>query len=547
MRKSLTKLALLVLSLGLMLVGCSKKEEVKTSGDTAKMSSEKLSFPLKEKVKLTVFVHARPNVDNYNDNEFTKYIEEKTNIDLEFVMATENEAQQKLNLLLATGDYPDIIMGTQLNPAQQALYGGQGSLIPLNDLIEKYGTNTKKVFSEMPIAEVRSTMPDGNIYNLPMISDCYHCQATQKLWIYEPWLKKLGLKMPETTEEYFNVLKAFATQDPNGNGKADEIPLAGANKGWETQVEAFLMNAFVYHAFNQSGANRLFVKNGKVTASYTEEGWKDGLKYLQRLVQSGYLAPESFTQTGAGLKQMGENPDAIVLGSFPGGSPGVATDLSGERWRDYVTVPPLKGPDGTRYVKYDPFSAVKSGLSITDKCENPEVAFMLADLLYDQENTLRSIIGRKDIEWEYVTDPSKKGINGKDAIWSEIIPLAKQDPNIGWNQMGNSYRSSVHRLGRYQADPNNIEVVLYRETMKNYQPYYPSVDVLLPPVTLSEDQSAELLTYSTSIFEYVNEKIAEFVLTNVDIDKQWNAYINELKNIGLDSMLAVYQEAYDAQ
>ncbi len=547
MRKSLTKLALLVLSLSMVLVGCSKKEEVKTSGDTAKMSSEKLSFPLKEKVELTVFVHTRPNVDNYDENEFTKYIEEKTNIDLKFVMASENEAQQKLNLLLATGDYPDIILASQLSYAQQALYGAQGILLPLNELIEKYGDNTKKVFDAIPVAKERSTMPDGNIYNLPKINECYHCKSTQKMWIYEPWLKKLGLKMPETTEEYYKVLKAFATQDPNGNGKADEIPLAGANKGWETQVDGFLMNPFVYHAINQSGANRLFVKNGKVTASFAEEGWKEGLKYIQRLVKDGLLAPESFTQSGEGLKQMGENPETVILGSFPGGYSGVATDLSGERWRGYVTVPPLKGPDGTRFVKYDPFSSFTPAFSITDKCEYPEIAMMLGDLFYEQETTLRNTLGRAGIEWEYVTDSSKAGINGKPAIWEEVIPFVEQGPNLSWNQMGNTFRSSTLRLGRYQEDPNNIEVVLYKETMEKYAPYYPSTDMLLPPMTLTESQSSELLTYTTTINEYVNEKIAEFVLTNVNIDNQWSAYINELKNIGLDSMLAVYQEAYDAR
>ncbi|QUI24684.1 extracellular solute-binding protein [Vallitalea pronyensis] len=562
MKRYLTMLLALIVTMSLVFTGCGSKkapdeetsgnnagttssDKDKDNGDTA--SEEKLSFPLKERVKLTAFVHTRPNVDNFDENAMTKYIEEKTNIDLEFVVATNNEAQEKLNLLLATGDYPDLILTSQLTSAQQSLYGSQGSLVALNDLIEKYGTNTKKVFDLHPIARERVTMPDGNIYNLPTISECYHCLSTQKLWIYKPWLDKLELDMPQTTEEFYNVLKAFATQDPNGNGIADEIPMAGAYKGWEAEPEAFLMNSFVYNPTRQGGAMRLFVDNGTVKASYFTDGWKEGLKYMQRLRKEGLLAEESFTQAPDGLKQMGENPDVVILGAFPGGFPGTGTDLSGERYKDYITVPPLEGPDGVRIAKYSPYASVRAAFSITNACKHPEVAMMLADLLYGDELSLWNSNGQPGIDWEYIDDDNKLGINGEKASWASLIQLADQKPNGLWNQMGNYYNPSHVRLGRYQEDPENMEVILYRETKKNYEPYWPSTDILLPPLTLTEEQSAELLTYSTSINEYVLEKIAEFVLTDVNIDEVWDSYKAELEGMGINQMLKVYQEAYDTK
>lgn len=564
MKKVLAMLLVMIMAISMFMTGCSNeetgedsqgasatkeesKDNQKDDDTSTKETGGKVTFPLEEQITLTAFVHTRPNVDDFENNKMTKYIEEMTNINLEFVVATDNEAQEKLNLLLATGDYPDIILTSQLGAAQQSLYGSQGSLVPLNDYIANYGENTQRVFSEYPVAEERMTMPDGNIYNLPRISECYHCKATQKLWIYEPWLDALGLEMPQTTEDYYNVLKAFATQDPNGNGIADEIPLAGANKGWEVQVEAFLMNAFVYNATGQSGASRLFVDNGTVTASYTTEGWKEGVKYLQKLQNEGLLADESFTQDVNGLKKMGENPEDVILGSFPGGAPGVALDMSGERWRDYVTVEPLEGPDGARFVKYDPFSSVVSAFSITDNCEYPDIAFALGDLLYNQDISFMNSKGFIGEAWEWIDDDSKLGINGEKALWNELIPLAEQDPNGFWNQMGNYYETSTLRLGRYQEDPNNIEVVLYKETKDKYAPHFPDTDMLLPPLILSETQSSDLLTYSTSINDYVLEKLADYVLTDLDVDDTWDAYIEELDAMGLSQMLQVYQDAYDAR
>lgn len=85
------------------------------------------------------------------------------------------------------------------------------------------------------------TAPDGNIYALPSINDCYHCSMAQKMWIYKPWLDKLGLDVPTTTDELYTVLKAFKDKDPNGNGKADEVPLTGAPRGsgWYSSIDAF--------------------------------------------------------------------------------------------------------------------------------------------------------------------------------------------------------------------------------------------------------------------------------------------------------------------
>lgn len=561
MNKRLSILLLLIMTL-VYLTACNRNaESLTTSSDLSQEEQPgknveaealydvdengRIVFPLKETVTFTAFVHTRPNVDDFENNAMTKWVKDAMNIELEFVVAMDNEGQEMQNLLLATGEYPDLLMTTRLSQGQQALYGRQGLLLPLNDLIEGQGTLTKEIFHKHPHVEQRITMKDGNIYNLPRYSECFHCRLTQKLWIYKPWLETLGLEMPETTEDFYEVLKAFATQDPNGNGIADEIPLAGALNGWETEVEAAIMNAFTYNATYQSGAKRLSMSNGRVIASYTTEGWKEGLKYLQKLRYEGLLAEESFTQAGYGLLQMGENPTDIVLGTFPGGYPGVGTDLSGNRWRDYEVVPPLEGPDGTRLVKYDPYGGISPGFSITNVCEYPEIAMAMADFFYSNEFSISNTAGRLGVDWEFIDDDQLKGINGEKAIWHELVPFAEQKPNGSWNQMGNNYNPTWLHLGKYQADTNNLEAMLYRETMEKQFPYYPSAELMLPPLQMTKEQSAELLTYSTSIDEFVEQKMAEFVLGNDDIDLAWEGYLAEVYGLGLEKMLDVYQQAYN--
>ena len=121
-----------------------------------------------------------------------------------------------------------------------------------------------------------STAPDGHIYALPQWADCYHCTYPDKLWINSTWLKKLNLQMPKTTEELRTVLRAFKTQDPNGNGKADEIPMT--TDAQDSSLIAYLMNAFAYNPVGaNNGVRSLLTLDGdKVTTPVNTDGVEGG-------------------------------------------------------------------------------------------------------------------------------------------------------------------------------------------------------------------------------------------------------------------------------
>ena len=100
----------------------SKTDAAEQTGDAAEEeSSTKVTFPLEESVKMSVFVQIRPNVDNFEDNTMTKWLEEQTNIEFEFVVAESAEVDTKLNLLLSTGEYPDLIMGMNVGSSLQSM------------------------------------------------------------------------------------------------------------------------------------------------------------------------------------------------------------------------------------------------------------------------------------------------------------------------------------------------------------------------------------------------------------------------------------------
>ena len=134
-----------------------------------------------------------------------------------------------------------------------------------------------------------------------------------EIWINKEWLDKLGLAVPTTTDELYNVLKAFKTQDPNGNGKADEIPLTGApNKYvWNGNIDAFLMNAFIYN-----DNDKYLTRQGRQGRFCREQAAVEGRPGVHaQAVQRRLDRQASFTQNDQAVGQLGNREGDEIVGS----------------------------------------------------------------------------------------------------------------------------------------------------------------------------------------------------------------------------------------
>ena len=558
MSKKVSTLLLSILMVCICLSGCSgsaAKKPASVSGTTTQGAAqttagssapkEKLNPPgeypiVNEPVTLSIYTASTDIGDQfeYDLNPFTKWATDKTGISFTFTVVNAADAQEKLRLMMTAGDYPDILFRSGFSLSEQQLYGSQGLLRPLNKLIDTYCKNIPKMFEEYPVAKEMYTLNDGNMYDIPSVNECYHCAVTQKMWVYQPWLDALKLKLPTTTEEFYDMLVQFKDKDPNGNGKKDEIALACSPKGWDTSLEGFLMQPF--------SKTDVYVDKGKVKVGYNSDGWREGLRYLHKLYAEGLVAPESLTQDDVQLSQLGSVPGDHILGAAPGGYQGCYTTLSEETdWQKWVTIPALKGPSGRRECKYDNVQNFYSSFSITKKCKNPEAAIRFADFLVEPETSLRNTLGVLGEDWEWISDASQLGINGKPALYKQNVALAAK--NRSWNQIGLTCRTSDLRLGTLATKESEMEVILYAESKNNYYPYVPADDEILPMLIYNEADAAELAMYEAAVKEYVQEMTARFITGESIIDKDWANYLSELDNAGLQRMLTIYQKAYDSK
>lgn len=553
MKKSLSLVLVLLLALS-MCAGAAGAEGVALS-EPGVMPV----VPNNGDVTLRFMVTEHPAIIDWSTNEFIKWMEEKTNIKVEFEGIPLEGRAEKVNLVLASGNYPDVFFGLAFTDAQIQQYGmEEGLLMPLNGLIEENAPLCNQIFEEIPGSKAQITQLDGNIYSMPNVNECYHCTLDTKMWINQTWLDNLGLKMPTTTDELYEVLKAFKEQDANGNGDPnDELPMAGCHMdGWNNNADRFIMNAFTYYDFtitsNVSTSFGLYLDGDTVKTPFTESATREGLKFMRKLYDEGLYYDGSFSQNQVQLTQLVENPDACLVGVVGGGYGGTFSQLGGERYKQYRAMEPLKGPEGFQCTVQNPYSAVwANNFLLSSTCANPEAAIKWGDYCYDFEATSRAYYGPKDKNWREPKE-GEMGINGKPALYVQLVPWQEVDPqNDHIVQQGIDKRTSDYRLGMcydestdmYSTD--GLEKLLYEVSVANSK--YGDPAKKIPPIKFTKEENDAMMVMKTELNSAMREGMTAFMTGAKDVDADYDAFLADLENKGLSKLVEFYQKGYDAQ
>jgi len=538
------------LVLALLLAGCTSKE---SGGSSNEGDSKGGGGTAGGPVKISVFAPQDAEAD-LATNSFTKLVEEKFNIDFEWQTTTYDatSAAEVRNISLASGDYPDLYLLVpwvdQFSQTDLMKYGKQGVAIPLNDLIKEHAPNIQKVLDEHPYYASMATAPDGNIYGLPQLNECYHCTYPNKYWINNTWLEELGLEMPKTHEEFKSVLAAFKTQDPNGNGKEDEVPLSGQADIFHGSIMPFLMNGFIY----DDAKTRLVLNNGKVDFVANKDEWKQGLEYIHGLYESGLIDPGAFTQNGDAYQALGDNADAQLLGVGAAMHPGMFVNTAGEYGPDYDAIPPLEGPNAS-FTTYDFPSYAGGTFVLTNKAseEAQIAAIKMVDYMFTEEGQLRAHFGEEDVSWRRPIEGDVANQEGAEPIFFTIPAEEGAEPrNDNWGAMAQYYQPREFRDGWVTSmeiyEPAGYERRL-QQASNMYEPKAPSQSNVFPhwAVWVDPNVSDELSMMRTNIEDYLEQNSMQFITGDKDLDKDWDDYVKGFENLNLQRYLEIMQESYD--
>ena len=545
--KKTAKLLCLLLALMMLFASCANKTQTTQSSGLGYVKDENVNEPgvfpvLKKPVTISVGIPKNTLVQDYDTNLYTQALEEKMNCDIEFVYlpSTAAEAKQKVELMISAGgkDLPDVIINVPLSDSTISRYASKGFIYPLNEYYDKSSYYIKEVLEKEKDLRKNITMTDGNIYVIPSYQKIMQNEFGYRMWIYEPWLEKLGLETPKTLDDFYEVLKAFKEKDPNGNGIADEIPFLGATNGGASWFKDFILAAYQPIDLQSS---YLYPQNGKIKAAYMQDEFKEGLKYLNKLCTEGLLSPSSFTTDAQQTNQTIQNPNGVQVGCFTSMAPTFLSS-SDDRKNGYKILPPLTQEDGTGYAMYSTSIPVNS-FFITKNCENPEAAFRLGDIMMSEEMTIWSRFGKKGVDWLEATE-DQKGMFDSMGYKAKINPVLTwgAPQNSHWQNATPGYRSYEISFSTVNSTSNIFELEIANK-LQSYIDKKPKE--YISKLIYTEEEMEVVNEVQQNVEAYLSDVITRFIIGDLDIDKEWDSYIEELKTMDVEQMIEIAQKAYD--
>jgi putative aldouronate transport system substrate-binding protein len=540
-----TGYVLLTAVLVLVMSACQEKKSV---GETVSVTAPGQLPIVTEPYTVNLVVMRYGQVEDYVNNSYTKAVEKATGLTLNIEVYPQGaEGAQKLEVLVASGGkLPDAFMGSDIFGQNSQLniyrHAQNGVFIQLDSLIEKYAPNMLGMMDKVNNKNFMNMLraPDGKIYALPRYNEQTSNEYSLRAMINKKWLDKLGLAVPKTTEELYTVLKAFKERDPNGNGIKDEIGVMGGG-GWHQLAADFLLNAFIY----TDGETRWNIKNGRLDIPYNKEEWREGLRYLNRLVKEGLFDSLSFTQDQASFRSIATAGAANSIGVLVTAGMGqlYAASMT-ERKGEYVPLDPLTGPKGVNWAARYPINP-SPGVVITKDCSNPEILIRMCDFMMSEEMSVFSRFGEPGIDWaEPAPDAAALG-----APWGakpEIRPIliwGGASHKSHWGDQTPHILLQKYTDGQaWNGDPTDAEymISLCVPGLLHKEPAEIATLILY-----NAEEAQQIADIQTTINTYVKESIARFSVGDMSLDRDWDGYLRELNSMGLPQFLEVSQKAYD--
>lgn len=484
-------------------------------------------------------VHDTANSPKMKDMSWGKKLEAACDCEIQWTDLDPTQWGQQKSAALGAGKIPDVAISA-FSPTDMVQFGS--SFEDLSSHLDKL-PNVKEMFDTYPNAKKMSTDLEGHIYTLPNATPEGFRGSSSHLMVNKTWLDKLGLKTPTTWDEFEAMLKAFKTEDPNGNGKADEVPftfpaLGTSNFGDNNPFVLLSSSGIVTQTRNQASQYGLYVDNGKVKPWLTSDNFKRLATWLNKLVSEGLVPAQALTQDYSKFTAslQGDVPTAgAVLGWNQ-------IALFGSKYNDqYVSIPPLKetasSPDPVWDYAADDLQFFTGRLSVAADAPNKDTIYKIINALYSSELSVEQY-------WGAIPEFTTKKSDTEYEVTQQVYPEASKIQMLsagfaGW------IRPNIKVTGK-DGTTTNIEEFEAADDV--YKPTYKKIEQTkdyMPAYVVPD--AADQTTLSNNNATLMNYAITQFSnwITKGGVDGGWDAYVKKLENAGLEQNVQIWQKWYD--
>lgn len=517
LRKSVTVLLTAVL-LASTLTGCASKNGGSNGKDGANGDKKTLSYGM------TLASAWKDRHSSFTDLPLGKELQERTGYNLKMVHVEDNTA---MNLLLAGGDFPDIIGFNW----QLAYTGGEPKAIEdgviygmSEEFVKENAPDYWKVLNENPDLLKQVKTPSGDIYGFAFILGDELLKGGYGLIIRDDWAEEIGIKEPETADEFYQMLKAMKEE------KGVEIPLSINND----TLSSLLDRGIITSPFNLVTRD-VYVDNGEVKLGFAQEEYKDVLTWLHKLYKEGLLDPNFATvdqQTVTSNMLTGKSGvSAGACGSILG------TWLTTNKNVDNYSLAGIKNLVANKgetpmFGHYN--TDVVGGVTvISTECEDREAAANYLNYGYTDEGHMLYNFGIEGKSYEMVEGKpifTDLVMNNPDGL---TIQQALSEYQLAYGN-GPFVQDKDYLLQYYNTDEQKEALSKWSDNnAKNYK---------LPRITIGAEEVGEYSSLFSDIKTYRDEMTIKFVVGSEPLEN-FDKYLNTLNSMGIERLTQIIQNA----
>lgn len=469
--------------------------------------------------------------------EWAKSLADDIGCTIEWESIDDKAWGEQKNPALAAGDIPDVAIRA-IGAADAVQFPGV-----FEDISEHLDElpNVEAFFEEKPESRKLVEDENGEIFVLPSSRGKGYAGSGQHMMINKAWLDKLGLEIPTTWDELTTVLEAFKTQDPNGNGAADEIPfniraLETGGFGWFSPMLLLNSTGIVTQYNKGPSAQGIYVRDGEVANYLVSDEYKQVATYLHDLMAAGLIPADALTKDASAYYADQTGVDGV---SSTGLIFGWSLQDFGDFKDEYVAMPaPAASADmAPEDVVWDgsdnEFETGK--LSVSTEAAGNECVWKLVDALYSEEYSVQQFSGAFG---EFLTDEGDGVYTATDAYREAALDL--RDPALS-DRLAGWIPGSVTLNGDWNKDDLRAVDDVYAEQYENYDH---TADMMPDYVRLTADEATTVSNNNTAILNYAMQSVSQWIMDG-GIEDDWDAYVAELERVGLDQNVEIWQTAYD--
>lgn len=487
-------------------------------------------------LQICVERHSYDQTKSYSEKAAFKNVFEETGIQLDWMELAAGTASEKVPLMLASDDLPDVFYGNFVGDTTIMQY--EESFVPMEDYLETYAPNTLATYEQLTSIDWREymTTTTGHIYGfLSRFNSLKEQRFDGIQMINKTWLDQVGKEVPTTTEELYDVLKAFKGVDFNGDGVANEIPFLISDLKWSDNIDC----SMGWWGIGQGSGSYYQVRDGEVQGILTMDEYRQFLEYFHMLYSEGLINSDFASLTSDMLSATIKEGK---VGTYYGWT--ILSNLPIEEVDNWVTVPALTAIEGVKPVANgaeDRPTINRNQFLITAACDHVEAAIRLWDYWSrDAESKLTVLYGEKGILWDEYEDGSGYYFNVPEDVSEEF----------SFENMKYTYGVVNHAPVLTEAEtPVNDPTISPEAALRDSM-----VDVVLdnavpkdeqmPTTRISAEASERLTFITTDLSGYIEEARSQFIINGVT-DAEWDAYIQRLQDLKYDEYIQWYQDYFD--